>query len=125
MHLKVFLKLKKNLKTLSSGQIYKKTKKTQKTPKKPKKQKKPKIPKKNQKNPLGWFKKKKNRVFSNPCLARRLVQVEDGGYEGAQRTLRYGQGDAEEGVEGVGLAQAGRAGQARPELGLQHHEKQV
>jgi hypothetical protein len=33
MHLKVFLKLKKTLKTLSSGQIYKKTK----NPKKPKK----------------------------------------------------------------------------------------
>jgi hypothetical protein len=46
MHLKVFLKLKKNPKTLSSGQ------------KKPKNLKKPKNPKKkqkNQKNPLGWF----------------------------------------------------------------------
>ncbi len=31
MHLKVFLKLKKNLKTLSSGQIYKKAKKPKKT----------------------------------------------------------------------------------------------
>jgi hypothetical protein len=31
MHLKVFLKLKKNLKALSSGQIYKKNKKPQKT----------------------------------------------------------------------------------------------
>jgi hypothetical protein len=46
MHLKVFVKLKKTLKTLLSGQ------KNPKNPKKPKK------PKKNQKNPLGWFKKK-------------------------------------------------------------------
>jgi hypothetical protein len=38
MHLKVFLKLKKTLKTLSSGQIY--FKKTQKTQEKQKKQKK-------------------------------------------------------------------------------------
>ncbi len=57
MHLKVFVKLKKNLKTLSSGQ------KNQKKTKKPKK------PKKNQKNPkkptgLGFF--LKTRVFSNP-----------------------------------------------------------
>jgi hypothetical protein len=57
MHPKVFVKLKKNLKTLSSGQ------KTQKKTKKPKK------PKKTQKNPkkptgLGFF--KKTRVFSNP-----------------------------------------------------------
>jgi hypothetical protein len=38
MHPKVFVKLKKNLKTLSSGRkIPKKTKKTQKTQKKPKK----------------------------------------------------------------------------------------
>jgi hypothetical protein len=54
MHLKVFLKLKKTLKTLSSGQ--KNPKKTKKPFKKPKKTKKP----------LGWFKKKKTRVFSNP-----------------------------------------------------------
>jgi hypothetical protein len=58
MHLKVFVTLKKTLKTLSSGQ---------KNPKKPKKTKKP---KKNQKNPkkptgLGFF--KKTRVFSNPA----------------------------------------------------------
>jgi hypothetical protein len=58
MHLKVFVKLKKPLKTLSSGQKNpKKTKKTQK-------------PEKNQKNPkkptgLGFF--LKNRVFSNPA----------------------------------------------------------
>jgi hypothetical protein len=46
MHLKVFVKLKKTLKTLSSGQNNpKKTKKTQKTPKKT----------------------KKTRVFSNPA----------------------------------------------------------
>jgi hypothetical protein len=37
MHLKVFLKLKKTLKTLSSGQIYKKTKKNKKKTKKTKK----------------------------------------------------------------------------------------
>jgi hypothetical protein len=68
MHLKVFVKLKKTLKILSSGQ------KTQKNPKKPKKKpKKPKKPKKNQKNPkkptgLGFF--KKTRVFSNPGCSR-------------------------------------------------------
>jgi hypothetical protein len=48
MHLKVFLKLKKNLKTLSSGQIIKKTQKNQQQKnQKTKKSKKP-------KNPLGW-----------------------------------------------------------------------
>jgi UDP-N-acetylenolpyruvoylglucosamine reductase len=36
MHIKVFFKLKKTLKTLSSGQIYKKTKKKTKNPKKQK-----------------------------------------------------------------------------------------
>jgi hypothetical protein len=47
MHRKVFVKLKKTLKTLWSGQ---------KNPKKPKKtQKNPKKPKKTKKNPLGWF----------------------------------------------------------------------
>jgi hypothetical protein len=58
MHPKVFLKLKKTLKTLSSGQMYKKN------PKKPKK--KPKNPK-NPKKPtgLGFF-VKKTRVFSIP-----------------------------------------------------------
>jgi hypothetical protein len=57
MHLKVFVKLKKALKTLSSGQ---------KKPKNPKKtKKKPKNPK-NPTNPLGWFFFKKTRVFSNP-----------------------------------------------------------
>jgi hypothetical protein len=40
MHLKVFLKLKKTLKTLSSGKIYKKNPKTPKNPKKPQKPKK-------------------------------------------------------------------------------------
>ncbi len=55
MHLKVFVKLKKTLKTLSSGQ-----KKTKKKPKKP-----PKKNKKPQKNPLGWVFFKKKRVFSN------------------------------------------------------------
>jgi hypothetical protein len=42
MHLKVFVKLKKDLKTLSSG------KKTQKNPKKPQKTQKPKQPQKTQ-----------------------------------------------------------------------------
>jgi hypothetical protein len=56
MHLKVFVKLKKTLKNLSSGQ---------KNPKNPKKTKNPKKPKK-PKNSLGWFFFKKNRVFSNP-----------------------------------------------------------
>jgi hypothetical protein len=58
MHLKVFVKLKKTLKTLSSGQ--KNPKNTKKKPKNPKKTKKA------PKNPLGWFFLKKNRVFSNP-----------------------------------------------------------
>jgi hypothetical protein len=68
MHLKVFVKLKKALKTLSSGQ---------KNPKKPKK--KQKIPKK-QKNPkkltgLGFF--KITRVFSNPGRKRSISLVTD------------------------------------------------
>jgi hypothetical protein len=69
MHLKVFVKLKKTLKTLSSGQkTQKKTKKNQKTLKNP--------PKKNQKNPLGWLKKKKKkRVFSNPVMYRTNVKI--------------------------------------------------
>jgi hypothetical protein len=53
MHLKVFVKLKKTLKTLSSRQ--KNPKKTQKKPKNPKKT-----------TGLGFF--KKTRVFSNPEL---------------------------------------------------------
>jgi hypothetical protein len=58
MHLKVFVKLKKNLKTLSSGQKNpKKPKKTQKNPKNPKK------PKKTQKTPLGWVFLKKPGFF--------------------------------------------------------------
>jgi hypothetical protein len=65
MHLKVFVKLKKPLKTLSSGQ--KKPKKPPKNPKKPKKTKKKK--KKTRKNPLGWF-FLKTRVFSNPVPIR-------------------------------------------------------
>jgi hypothetical protein len=56
MHPKVFVKLKKTLKTLSSGQ---------KNPKKPKKN--PKKPKKTQKNPLGWVFLKKPGFF--PTLA--------------------------------------------------------
>jgi hypothetical protein len=55
MHVKVFMKQKKTLKTLSSGRIYKKTQKNQKK----QKTKKP-------KNPLGWV-FLKNRVFSNPA----------------------------------------------------------
>jgi hypothetical protein len=51
MHLKVFLKLKKKPKTLSSGQ---------KNPKKPKKTQ------KKQKNPLGWVFLKKPRFFPTP-----------------------------------------------------------
>ncbi len=52
MHLKVFLKLKKPLKTLSSGQIYKKK------PKKPKNT-----------HWVGFF--FLTRVFSNPAFRRR------------------------------------------------------
>jgi hypothetical protein len=55
MHLKVFVKLKKTLKTLLSGQN-----KPQKTPKNPKN---PKKNKKTQKNPLGWVFKKKSGFF--------------------------------------------------------------
>ncbi len=63
MHLKVFVKLKKTLKTLSSGQKNpKKPKETQKTQKNPKK------PKKTQKNPLGWVFLKKPGFF--PTLIR-------------------------------------------------------
>jgi hypothetical protein len=61
MHLKVFLKLKKKPKTLSSGQ--KKPKKTQKNQKNNNKKQ-----QKKQKNPLGWVFFKKTRVFSNPDL---------------------------------------------------------
>ncbi len=59
MHVKVFLKLKITLKTLSSGssgRIYKKNKKKQKKQKKQKKTKKT-------KNPLGLVKKKKTDFF--------------------------------------------------------------
>jgi hypothetical protein len=55
MHLKVFVKLKKTLKTLSAGQ---------KNPIKPKK---PQKTQKTQKNPLGWFFFFKNPVFFQPC----------------------------------------------------------
>jgi hypothetical protein len=58
MHLKVFVKLKKTLKILSSGQKnpkkYKKNQKTQKNPKKP--------------TGLGFFKKKPG--FFQPCRTR-------------------------------------------------------
>jgi hypothetical protein len=57
MHLKVFVKLKKTLKTPSSGQ------KTQKNPKNPKQ------PNKTQKNPLGWIILKKPGFF--PTLSLR------------------------------------------------------
>jgi hypothetical protein len=59
MHLKVFVKLNKALKTLSLGQ--KKPKKPPKNPKKPKKQKK--NTKKHKKNPLGWVFLKKPGFF--------------------------------------------------------------
>jgi hypothetical protein len=59
MHLKVFLKLKKTLKTLSSGQIY--LKKKTKNPKKPKKNQ------KTQKTHWAGFFNKKNGFFSNPA----------------------------------------------------------
>ncbi len=60
MHLKVFVKLKKTLKTSRLGK---------KTQKKPKKTKKPKKIQKNPKKPtgLGFF--KKPRVFSNPVFS--------------------------------------------------------
>jgi hypothetical protein len=58
MHLKVFVKLKKNPKNPLVRA--KKPKKTRKNPKNPKKTKKP------QKNPLGWFFLKKT-GFSNPA----------------------------------------------------------
>jgi hypothetical protein len=60
MHLKVFVKLKKNPKNLLVQA--KKPKKTQKNPKNPKK------PKKNQKNPLGWVFFKKPGFF--PTLSK-------------------------------------------------------
>ena len=44
-------------------------------------------------------------------LPRRLVDVDDGDVDGQQLLLRDGQGDAEEGVEGLALPAAGRAGQ--------------
>jgi hypothetical protein len=56
MHLKVFLKLKKTLKSLISyGQIYKKTKKNPKKPKKTQKLKKKKKPQKNEKTHWAGF----------------------------------------------------------------------
>ena len=60
-------------------------------------------------------------------LSGRLVDVEDGDVDGHQLLLWDGQGDAEEGVEGVGLLLAGGAGQGAPELGLEdvHHEAVV
>jgi hypothetical protein len=51
MHRKVFVKLKKTVKTLSSGQ------------KNPKKTQKPKKTQINQKKPLGWVLKKKTGFF--------------------------------------------------------------
>ena len=63
MHLKVFLKLKKNPKTLSSGP--KKPKKTQKTQKKTKKTKKPKK--------THWAGFYFNPVFFQPCLEAQVV----------------------------------------------------
>ncbi len=75
MHLKVFLKLKKTLKTLSSGQIYKKTQKNPKT-------------QKTQKNPLGWvFLLLKNPGFLQPCLGRLDAEVDEA------VLVRHGQDD--------------------------------
>jgi hypothetical protein len=72
MYNKIFLKLKKTLKTISSGQIYKKkqkkTKITQKTQKLPKTPKNPKNQK--TKTTKHWAGLKKNRVFSNPASRR-------------------------------------------------------
>jgi hypothetical protein len=65
MHLKVFVKLKKTLKTLSSG-----PKKPKNTPKNQKKKKK--NPKKPKTHWAGFFKKKK-RVFSSPVLKPPLL----------------------------------------------------
>jgi hypothetical protein len=62
MHLKVFLKLKKNPKTLSSGQ------KNPKNPKKPKK------PKKNQKTHWVGFKKKKKKTGFFPTLPSQALR---------------------------------------------------
>jgi hypothetical protein len=61
MHLKVFLKLKKTLKTLSSGQIYKRNNPP---------------PQKKQKKPLGWVLKKPG--FFQPCLQERVGDEGDG-----------------------------------------------
>jgi hypothetical protein len=86
MHLKVFLKLKKNLKLSLLGKYIKKTKKQTKKPKKkpqktkktPKKPKNPqKKQKKNKKN--RWVVLKKNRVFSNPAAPGHRVWDEHGG----------------------------------------------
>jgi hypothetical protein len=68
MHLKVFVKLKKTIKTLSSGQ--KNPKKTQKNPKNPKKPKKP-------KNPLGWVFLKKPGFFQ-PCFLASVADPDPG-----------------------------------------------
>jgi hypothetical protein len=59
MHLKVFVKLKKNLKTLSSGQ---------KTPKNPKKTKKTQKTQKKTKKPTGLVFLKKNPGFFQPWI---------------------------------------------------------
>jgi hypothetical protein len=87
MHLKVFLKLKKTLKTLSSGQLF--IKKKQKTPKKPKNPKKNKKKQKTQKNPLGWFFFLKTRVFSNPAWRSRRGRGFDRGGRGCDHGVRH------------------------------------
>jgi hypothetical protein len=66
MHLKVFMKLKKSLKTLSSGQ---------KNPKKPKKPKKKQ--KKTQKNPLGWVFLKKPGFFPTLVASKKKIRIVD------------------------------------------------
>ncbi len=79
MHPKVFVKLKKTLKTLSSGQ--KNPKKTQKNPKNPKKTK------KNQKNPLGWVFLKKPGFFPT-LLQHHELHEDELGYAGSYEEER-------------------------------------
>ncbi len=52
-------------------------------------------------------------------LPRLLVQVDDGDEDGAAGRVGDGQGDAQERLERLGLLVAPRAGEGRPELGLE------
>jgi hypothetical protein len=92
MHLKVFLKLKKTLKTLSSGQVYKNPQKTQKTPK-------------TQKKPTGLGFLKKPAFF--PTLAE----------GGAGAAVRRCDGD---GARGAGTEGRRFRLQSQPSLSLGH-----